>query len=89
MKTTAKAFIIGNFIGYEGKEGAEVNVVKITFGNQSIVFEPNLVDDGEENQSRLRCGQQPINQFNFALLSDVKWIRIEDSANTIKLKEVK
>ena len=81
------AFVQGKFINYEGKEGAEVEVVRLNLGNQSLTFKDHLIDDCFENRSRIACGQPPINQFNWTHFDKVKWIKIvNDTKINIKQK---
>lgn len=75
------AFIKGSFINYENKEGAEVEVVRLNLGNQSLIFKNHLIDDCFENRSRIACKQAPINQFNWSHFDNVKWIKIVNKTN--------
>ena len=61
-----------------GKEGAEVEVVKLIPNAQYLTFQPNLIDDCEVNSLKKANGEPPINQFNFACFSNVEWIKIDN-----------
>ena len=79
------AFVQGKFINYEGEEGAEVEVVRLNLGNQSITFKDHLIDDCFENRSRIASGIPPINQFNWTHLDNVKWIKIVNETKIVCL----
>ncbi len=71
-----KAFVLGKFLGYEGKDGAEVEVLKLVPAGKYITFQPHLIEDCFENTSRIACGEPPINQTNFAGFDALKYINV-------------
>jgi hypothetical protein len=80
-----KAFVKGDFIGHEGKLGAEVEVLKLVPQARYITFEPHLVDNCFENTSRIKSGLPPINQINFAGFDDLKYLEIHSGAGIIQI----